>query len=349
MLDRRRLLVATAAASAALVARDTRAQDPALAVEEGDRHRGPCSIASGNGLRCAELALARMTDGMDPLDAAVAGVTILEDDPEDQSVGLGGLPNEDGVVQLDASCMHGPTHRAGAVGALERIQNPAQVALLVLKRTDHVMLVGEGARRFALAHGFEERNLLTEKSRKAWLAWKSRLSPEDDWLDPDQQLDTAGQIEIPYTSGTVHCSAVNAAGDLGATTSTSGLSYKIPGRLGDSPIVGAGMYCDNAVGSAGATGRGEAVMQVCGAFSVVRAMEDGMTPTEACLHVLRRIVERTRRPYLLAADGRPDFNVTLYALRKDGAFGSACLRPGGTFAVATPGRALVLPSRVLLE
>ena len=342
--NRRSFLTRTAAASLALglgspAARGSapsRAASPQASTDDpGADHRGRCSIASGNGLRATERALALIEAGTDPVDAIVAGVTIIENDPNDQSVGYGGLPNENGVVQLDSSVMHGPSHRAGAVGAIEGIKNPAQVALLVLKRTDHVMLVGEGAKRFALAHGFREEDLLTEKSRKAWLAWKARLNPADDWLDADQQVLTDGALEVPYTTGTVHCSAVTDAGDLSAVTSTSGLSWKIPGRVGDSPIVGAGMYCDNAVGSAGATGRGEAVVQTCGAFSVVRAMEDGLTPTEACMEACKRIVERTKRPHLLGPDGRPNFQVTFYALRKDGAYGSACLQPGGSFAVRT--------------
>ncbi|HKX46748.1 MAG TPA: N(4)-(beta-N-acetylglucosaminyl)-L-asparaginase, partial [Planctomycetota bacterium] len=307
-------------------------------------HRGACVVGSGNGLAAAERAHALLAEGTDPADAVVAGVTLVEDDPEDQSVGLGGLPNLDGVVQLDASVMHGPSCRAGAVAALEDVQNPAQVALLVLKRTDHVLLVGAGAKRFALEHGFRETELLTPKSRAAWLAWRAKLNRDDDHLDPDQQLHTEGELEIPYTTGTVHLSAVTAGGDLGSTTSTSGLSYKLPGRVGDSPLVGAGMYCDNEVGAAGATGRGEAVIESCGAFGVVRAMEQGATPTEACLAVLRRIAARTKRPHLLDAEGRPHFQVTLYALRKDGAYGSASLRPGATFAVHDGDRARQLPS-----
>ena len=348
--SRRTFLARSAAASLSLGLGSRALQEPtrpAPGDDPGAAHRGRCSIASGNGLRATERAVSLIEAGTDPVDAVVAGVTIIENDPNDRSVGFGGLPNEEGVVQLDASVMHGPSHRAGAVAAIEGVKNPAQVALLVLKRTDHVLLVGEGARRFALAHGFRDEDLLTEASRKAWLAWKARLNPNDDWLDADQQLGTEGALEVPYTTGTVHCSAVTDGGDLGAVTSTSGLSWKIPGRVGDSPIVGAGMFCDNAVGSAGATGRGEAVIQTCGAFSVVRGMEDGLTPTEACLEACKRIVERTRRPHLLGADGRPNFQVTFYALRKDGAYGSACLQPGGSFAVHTTALSERVESQVL--
>lgn len=321
----------------------------------GDTHRGPVIISSGNGLRSTSLAMELVNSGTNLLDAIVAGIKIVEDDPNDMSVGYGGLPNEEGVVELDASIMDGPLHRAGSVGALQNIKNPAAVALQVLRRTDHVMLVGEGALKFARAMGFKEENLLTEAAREAWLRWKANLNKGDKWLDDDQVIkarettrqqgaatphDAApgGPIlpdsPIPFTTGTIHVSGVTRAGDIGCCTSTSGLSYKMPGRLGDSPLVGAGMYCDNSVGSAGATGRGEAVIQVCGAFSIVQHMESGMTPTEACLAVARRLADRTREKRLLNDKGHPAFDVTFYAIRKDGAYGSASLHQGGKFAVS---------------
>jgi len=289
--------------------------------------RRPCLISSGNGARAIARAMELIQGGADPLEAAVKGVAIVEDDPEDMSVGYGGLPNEHGVVQLDASVMHGPTHTAGAVAALENIRNPAQVALEVLRRTDHVLLVGAGALAFARAVGFTEQNLLTERAREAWLRWKANLNPHDDWLDRDQQID------VPRTDGTIHVSAVNADGDLGACTTTSGLSYKLAGRVGDSPIIGAGMFVDNEVGSAGSTGRGEAVIQSAGSFAVVRAMADGLEPTEACFRVLKWIADHTKRRVLLNDKGQPNFQVVMYALRKDGACGSASLRKGGSFTV----------------
>ena len=265
--------------------------------------------------------------------AVVEGVRVIEDDPNDMSVGYGGLPNEDGVVQLDASVMDGASHKAGAVAALERVQNPAAVALKVLRETDHVMLVGKGALQFARAHGFPEKeSLLTEKSHRAWLRWKRNLNPNDDWLDDDQILpehkedkQAAAHEPIPYTWGTIHCAAVDENGDVGACTSTSGLSYKIPGRVGDSPIIGAGMFVSNEVGAAGATGRGESVIQSCGAFQVVRNMADGDSPEDACLKVLKWIADHTRRSDLLDENGRPNFEVMLYALRKDGTFGGATM------------------------
>lgn len=333
--DRRTFLTGFgAAALAAALPRPAAGDDHAPTDRTGDRHRGPCVISSQNGLPAVELAARMVRDGADPLAAVVAGVSLVEDDPEDSSVGLGGLPNEDGVVQLDASVMHGPSHKAGAVGALEGIRNAAKVALLVLERTDHVMLVGEGAKRFALQHGFPEENLLTDASRRAWLKWKAQLNPTDDWLDSDQQIGTVSdELPAPTTDGTIHCAAVGRTGDVSACTTTSGLSYKLPGRVGDSPIIGAGMYVDNDVGTGGATGRGEAVIQSCGAFAIVQAMARGLSPSEACLDVLRQIARRTKRRDLLDEHGRPNFQVMVYALRKDGAYGAAAMHPGETFTV----------------
>ncbi|HED53639.1 MAG TPA: hypothetical protein ENJ00_05495, partial [Phycisphaerales bacterium] len=268
-----------------------------------------------------------------------------------------------GVVQLDSSVMHGPTHKAGAVACIEDIKTPAAVALEVLRRTDHVMLVGAGAKAFALALGFPEENLLTERARQAWLRWKASHGPNDDWLNPEQmdwEFDEDGHgryvadagvdaSPIPHTTGTIHCSALNAEGEISACTTTSGLSYKIPGRVGDSPIIGAGMYVDNAIGSAGATGRGEAVIQSCGSFLAVQFMDNGMGPTEACLAVLKRIADRTKQHRLLDGKGRPNYQVTMYAMRKDGAYGSACMRPGGSFAVCTGEGPRRLPSVALFD
>lgn len=350
-LTRRGLMHAAAAAgAAALGTRGATAADLDAGIEravaEGDKHRGIASISSGNGLPAVEKALTMVQGGADPAVSVVQGVAIVEADPEDLTVGLGGLPNERGVVELDASVMHGPSHKAGAVAALRNIVHPAQVALKVLQTTDHVMLVGEGALDFARAHGFPEQDLLTERSRQIWLRWKRNLSPNDDWLD-DGQLDwsrdgaspvAAGPDEspIPFHHGTIHCSAVDERQDLGACTTTSGLSYKIPGRVGDSPIIGAGMYCDNDVGAAGATGRGESVIQSCGAFSIVQEMEKGLAPTEACLAVLKRVSDRSVRQRRLRDErGRPNFSLTCYALRKDGAYGSATMWSGASFTAAT--------------
>ena len=253
--------------------------------------------------------------GGSSLDAVIVGAGVVELDPEDTSVGYGGLPNEEGVVQLDASVMSGKLRKSGAVGALERIKTPSAVARVVMERTDHVMLVGDGALRFARAHGFEEANLLTEGSRLRWLKWKETLSPDDDWIPPADGVyrDKAGR-----PSGTINVLAVDAAGDVAGCTTTSGLAWKIPGRLGDSPIVGAGLYADNDVGAAGATGRGEEVIKTCGSFMVVEAMRRGNPPGEACREALRRIVRWTRED--------PDFDVKYVALRRDGEAACVALR-----------------------
>lgn len=368
-LTRRRFfgIAAIAAAASQVRAQDGRKPAPGAAVGAG----GPVAIASGNGLPATKRAIELLRIGADPLDAAVDGVRIVEDDPNDNTVGLGGLPNEEGIVELDASVMHGPTHRAGAVAGLRNIKNPAAVAREVARRTDHVLLVGDGALKFALRMGFKEEDLLTEESRQAWLKWRATLSREDDWLQEDEwdlpgrfgvtvsqgdALDREGGHGraaalavrgVDFTTGTIHCSALTPGGDLAGCTTTSGLSWKLPGRVGDSPIISAGLYTDNAVGSAGATGRGEAVIQVGGSRTVVARMEAGDSPTEACLHVARLIADRTKLKRLLDAKGRPAFNVTLYALRKDGAFGSASIHQGGSFAVSDSAGDRVEPSSFL--
>jgi N4-(beta-N-acetylglucosaminyl)-L-asparaginase len=281
----------------------------------------PVAVASANGLRAVQKAFDLLMQGADTLDAAVEGVKIQELDPADDSVGYGGLPNADGVVQLDASCMHGPTKRAGAVGCLENIKTPSEVAKLILKYTNHIFLVGEGAKRFALSYGFKEEDLLTEHSREAWLRWRANLNPEDNFLDvPDTE-----HMTIPQT-GTINCDVVTPGGDISSVTTTSGLSWKIPGRVGDSPIIGAGQYCDNEVGAAGSTGRGESNIKVCGGFLTVEHMRRGMKPTDACLETLKRVVAATEAR-LLDARGRPKFGLNFYAVNKRGEFGSASIYP----------------------
>ena len=279
------------------------------------------AVASANGVRAVQKAFDLLMQGADTLDAVIEGVKIQELDPDDDSVGYGGLPNADGVVQLDASCMHGPTKRAGAVGCLESIKTPSEVAKLVLKYTNHIFLVGEGAKRFALSYGFKEEDLLTEHSRQAWLRWRANLNPDDNFLDvPDRE-----RMTVPRT-GTINCNAVTPQGDLSSVTTTSGLSWKIAGRVGDSPIIGAGQYCDNDVGAAGSTGRGESNIKVCGGFLTVEHMRRGMKPTDACLETLKRVVAATE-PRLLDERGRPRFSLNFYAVNKRGEFGAASLFP----------------------
>lgn len=275
-------------------------------------------IASENGLEATRAAYKLLLEGADTLDAAVAGVTLVEDDPNDTSVGYGGLPNEDGVVELDAAVMHGPTHRAGAVAALRNIRHAAQVARLVMEQTDHQLLVGEGALRFALAQGFKEENLLTEKARKIWLYWRQIRGPGDDWLPPPlDKVDPEVRQYFERHTGTVHVACLNAAGEVSCVTSTSGLAFKIAGRVGDSPIVGAGLYADGEVGSCGSTGRGEANLAGLGSFLAVELMRAGASPQEAGLEVLRRIVRQTPSR-LLDEQGRPRFDLKYFLLAKDG-------------------------------
>lgn len=317
-LSRRNFLGASAAALAAgaIPARLNAIEAPALVLRGASR---PVAISSANSLAPVSRALELVLQGSDTLDAAVEGVKIQELDPGDMSVGYGGLPNEDGVVQLDASCVHGPTRRAGAVGSLEGIKTPSEVAKLVLKYTNHIMLVGEGAKKFALSYGFKDEELLTPESRQRWLTWRANRGETDDWLDvPDKTP------MVVRPTGTINLNVVNAAGDLSSVTTTSGLAWKIDGRVGDSPIVGAGQYTDNDVGSAGSTGRGESNIMVCGGFLTVEHMRRGMSPTDACLETLRRVMAMTP-PRLLREDGRPAFSLQFYAVNKKGEFGAASL------------------------
>lgn len=302
----------------------------------------PVVIASANGLRGVKVAYDQIVAGSDPLDAIIAGVNIQELDPEDQSVGLGGLPNEEGVVQLDASCMHGPTKRAGAVACLEDIATPSLVAKAIMDYTDHIMLVGPDARRFALRMGFKTQNLLTEKSRQDWLRWKARLNSGDAWLDHDED------VVIKFSTGTINMNAVTATGDLSSVTTTSGLAWKIPGRVGDSPIIGAGQYCDNEVGAAGSTGRGEANIMVCGGFLCVEFMRQGLSPEEAVLRTLQRAVAMTQKR-LLDDNGRPYFDLNFYAISKDGRFAGGAIYEGSRFAVCDAQGARLMDSVYLFK
>ncbi|MGH7629286.1 MAG: N(4)-(beta-N-acetylglucosaminyl)-L-asparaginase [Gemmatimonadales bacterium] len=306
-----------AAASAALPHTAMAFSAPAVHIPGAVR---PAAISSSNGLRAVNRAMELVLRGTDTLDAAIEGVKIQELDPADNSVGYGGLPNEDGVVQLDASCMHGPTRRAGAVAALEGIKTPSEVAKLVLLHTDHILLVGEGAKRFALSYGFKEEDLLTPASRQLWLEWRANRGPDDDWLDLP-----AGTPMTPRPTGTINLNVVNAKGEISSVTTTSGLAWKIPGRVGDSPIVGAGQYTDNDVGAAGATGRGEAVILACGGFLTVEHMRRGLSPTDACLETLRRVQRLS--PARLLKDGRPTFNLQFYAVNARGDLGAASFYP----------------------
>ncbi len=280
------------------------------------------AIGSANGLRGVVRAVELMGQGVDTLDAGVEGVKIQELDPTDNSVGYGGLPNEEGVVQLDASCMHGPSKRAGAVAALEGIKTPSEVARLVLKYTNHILLVGAGAKRFALSYGFKEEDLLTPESRELWLRWRANRGTADDWVDVTDPKVILGV----RPTGTINLNTINEKGEISSITTTSGLAWKIPGRAGDSPIVGAGQYTDNEIGAAGSTGLGEANIMACGGFLTVEHMRRGMAPADAALETLKRVVALTP-PRLLNERGRPRYQLNFYAVNKKGETGSAALYP----------------------
>ena len=318
----------------------------------------PVVVSSSNGFRtkhadgrpAIQVAYDMIAKGADPLDAAVAGVQLVELDATDHSVGLSGFPNEEGVVQLDASCMHGPTRRAGAVASLEDIATPAAVAKMVMDRTDHLLLVGPGAKRFALATGFMEDKSVDPEAHAAWLRWRTRRNPNDAWLDlpPDfvppppppttrpPQDDLLhiyyDEYGVPFTYGTINMNAVDSKGDVGSVTTTSGMSWKIPGRVGDSPIIGAGQYCDNLVGAAGSTGRGEANIKVCGAFLAVEFMRQGMSPEQALLKTIERVIAMTEQR-LLDPTGKPYFELQFYAVNKKGEYAGASCYEGSRIAV----------------
>jgi N4-(beta-N-acetylglucosaminyl)-L-asparaginase len=304
----------------------------------------PLMVSSSNGLSALTLGMGMLKRGADTLDAVIATVNVQEDDPRDTSVGYGGLPNEAGEVELDASVMHGPTRRAGAVASLRHIKNPSRVAKLVMERSDHVLLVGEGALRFAEAHGFERMNLLTDDSRRRWLLWKESMSDRDAWgpgldspewkeralsLAPEhlageeraQWAQSAWEDVLRPPTGTINCLALSEKGDISGCTTTSGLAWKIPGRVGDSPIIGAGLYVDNDVGAAGSTGRGEENIKVSGAHTIVEMMRKGVHPREACLEACARIARNFNKDKTRLMR----FNINFYALNKDGQHGGAVL------------------------
>lgn len=331
---------------------------PAAATRRGTP---PISVSSANGVAAVNKAVEVMRGGGDTLDAVIAGVNIVELDPKDNSVGYGGLPNERGDVELDASVMHGPTRRAGAVASIRGVREPSKVARAVLERTDHILIVGQGARDFATAHGFEDTNLLTEESRVAWMRWKETLSPVDKWgqtpympapASPagqkkiaqgergsyrlaesyangdarrrEELLAWADEVARKPPTGTINCLALDAASDISGVTTTSGLAWKIPGRVGDSPLIGCGLYVDNDTGAAGSTGRGEEVIYINGARSVVEFMRRGASPEQACLDALKLIAAR----YGNDLEKLKDIDVNFYALNKRGEFAGAAIWNG---------------------
>ncbi|MFZ0312262.1 MAG: N(4)-(beta-N-acetylglucosaminyl)-L-asparaginase, partial [Candidatus Korobacteraceae bacterium] len=357
----RRDFIATTAIGSASLALDLRGQnkDPGPA-SPGNPPKKPIIICAANGYNYLDRGYAVLAGGGDTLDAVMQVITGPEDDPNDDSVGLGGLPNEDGVVELDACCMHGPTRMAGSVAAVREIKNVSLLSKAVMEHTGHVMLVGEGAQKFGFDMGFPRENLLTDRSRKIWLLWKETMSNKDWWgpglASPNYKLpdenpnhselreermqqmeELAGKLGIepefraaavkrvlqPPT-GTINCSAINEKGEMSGATTTSGLAWKLAGRAGDSPIIGAGCYCDQDVGSAGATGNGEENIKVCGAHTIVENMRRGMSPQEAGMDALKRIVrnfngDMRKMQYV---------DMSYYILRKDGAYAGVCMWSG---------------------
>jgi len=328
------------------------------------------------GTECAvQRAFRLITEGKDVLDALIAGVNIPELDPLETGIGYGALPNADGIVQLDASCMHGPRKRAGAVAGIEGVRTPSLVAKAVMDNTDHHLLVGAGAQQFARAMGFRiEDDLNTETSRKLWLEWKRRVDPEH-WLEPhgagrqpkpahekdpgawaSRALEAGrGMVReglIPEGSfwGTINCDGIGPNGDLCGVTTTSGLAWKIPGRTGDSPILGAGLYVDNEVGAAGSTGRGEANLYNLCSFLIVEGMRRGLSPKDAGIEALKRIKANTIEKRLLNSKGNPNFNIRFFALNKKGEYaGVAMYRAGETrYSVCTENGAQALELEPLL-
>jgi N4-(beta-N-acetylglucosaminyl)-L-asparaginase len=344
-ITRRRFFLSTLLAGMAAAARRLMGTEKAghallqaTSPQEVAKSARPLIVSSANGVHALGRGMEILKSGGDTLDAVLAVVNVVEDDPNDDSVGLGGLPNEDGDVELDASVMHGPTRRAGSVASIRQVKNPSKVARIVMERTNHVMLVGPGALRFAQAEGFEPMNLLTDRSRLAWLAWKARTTKNwspgldnPEWkeklasiLDTPERMAWANHIRevvLNPPTGTISCLAVNKNGDISGTTTTSGLAWKIAGRVGDSPIIGAGLYVDNDIGAAGSTGKGEENIKVAGGHTIVEMMRKGLSPTDACLEALHRV----SRNYNNDKRKLEKFHIFFYALNKDGVHGGAAL------------------------
>jgi N4-(beta-N-acetylglucosaminyl)-L-asparaginase len=366
-LTRREFVKAGAAAGLAAASnRSAAAASPTLLLQKTVK---PVVIASGNGNvyknggteTCVALAFRLITEGKDVLDALVAGVNLPELDPLDMGVGFGGLPNADGVVQLDSCCMHGPTKRAGGVAGLEGVRTPSLVAKAVLEATDHHLLVGKGAQTFARNMGFTiEDDLNTPESRKLWLEWKRRIDPEH-YLDPKKRADAAleaglsmvrdGLIDENHFFGTINCDGIAPNGDICGVTTTSGLAWKIAGRVGDSPILGAGLYVDGEVGAAGSTGRGEANLYNLSSFFIVEEMRRRKHPKDAGMEALRRVQKSTVEKRLLNGRGLPAFGLSFYVLNAKGEYAGVSMY-GGTdsnYAVCTENGPASVPLEPLLD
>jgi N4-(beta-N-acetylglucosaminyl)-L-asparaginase len=374
-LNRRDFLIAGAAAGLAaaaprtLLAEPTQAsqtsQSAAVIAPKGGGVK-PVVISSANGnhfknggdVTCVQKAFALITQGSDVLDALIAGVNIVELDPTDDSVGYGGLPNAEGVVQLDSCCMHGPRRQAGGVAAIEGVRTPSLVAKAVMEQTDHHLIVGRGAQDFARSLGFKiEDDLNTEHSRQLWLDWKRRMDPSH-YLDPQKrqaaglaaayQMASEGLIDRDKLWGTINCDGVNAKGEVCGVTTTSGLAWKIPGRVGDSPILGAGLWVDGEVGAAGSTGRGEANLYNLSSHLIVEAMRRGAHPKDAGMEALKRVAANTVEKRLLNEQGRPNFDLKFYVLNRKGEYAGVGLY-AGQYAVCTESGPATLNVEPLFE
>ena len=363
-VNRREFVLTSAAGVTAAAQANAAGQAPAVVT----RATRPVVISSDNGNRfknggtktCVETAFQMIADGKDVLDALIAGVNIVELDPTETSVGYGGLANAEGVVQLDSCCMHGPRKRAGGVACIEGVRTPSLVAQKVMDFTDHHLIVGRDAQAFARSMGFTiEADLNTERSRAAWLEWKRRTDPLH-YLDPakreaafrkvDREMAADGWIDPNHFFGTINCNGLNARGEICGVTTTSGLAWKIPGRVGDSPILGAGLYVDGAVGAAGSTGRGEANLFNLSSFLVVEELRRGRSPKDAGLEALKRIKANTVEKRLLNSKGQPNFNVVFYVLNARGEHAGVALYASNNlkYAACTENGPQSLPVEPLL-
>jgi N4-(beta-N-acetylglucosaminyl)-L-asparaginase len=359
-LTRRGFLATTAIGSASLALDLQSPASQTSAVPPGAKPKAAVIISAANGYNYLDRGYAVLQSGGDTLEAVMQVITGPEDDPNDDSVGLGGLPNEECVVELDSCCMHGPSRMAGSVAGVREIKNVSLLARTVMEHTGHVMLVGEGAQKFGFLMGFPRENLLTERSRKTWQLWRETMSADDWWgpglaspnfkfptnngndaelfnqrvekmqemakkigIEPEFRMAAIERVLRPPT-GTIHCSSVNEKGEMSGATTTSGLAWKIPGRAGDSPIIGAGSYTDQDVGSAGATGNGEENIKICGAHTIVENMRHGMSPQDAGMDALKRIV----RNFNGNKEKLNYVDMSYYILRNDGAYAGVCLWSG---------------------
>jgi N4-(beta-N-acetylglucosaminyl)-L-asparaginase len=323
MFNRRQFLRNSALSSLVLLVKNSYASPLGANVKEL-----PLVISTWPNVKSNAEAWRVLQAGGRAVDAVEAGVQIAEADPADQSVGYGGLPDRDGKVTLDA-CIMDDKGNCGSVMFLEGIKHPIRVARLVMEKTPHIQLVGEGALQFALANGFKVESLLTPESEKAWKDWlkTSKYDP----MDTDRLLRNMGKDNIPGQQDnhdTIGMVALDAKGNLGGACTTSGMAFKLRGRVGDSPIIGSGLYVDNEVGAATATGVGEEVVRICGSHTVVELMRQGNSPEQACKKALERLVR-------MRGDKVRGLQVGLLAVNRKGEFGGYSLQKDFSYAVHT--------------